>query len=182
MDILDFLRSDGSIVVNKKLAHEIGLNEAVIYSELVSLFKYWTSRDQLIEDKWFFCTSENLEKNTALKRKPQDRSIASLQRLGLIEVKKMGLPAKRYFAITNNIYSLFSDSPTKDVQNGQTDNDGIPKEENPVESRHDQFAQNGQTGMSEMDKLECPNWTTNNTRINNTELRTDDDENKETRA
>ncbi|MDR9796121.1 MULTISPECIES: hypothetical protein [Aeribacillus] len=38
--IIDLLRSDGSIVVNKRLAKAIGLMEAVVYSELVSMYKY----------------------------------------------------------------------------------------------------------------------------------------------
>jgi len=178
MDILDLLRSDGSIVVNKKLAHEIGLPEAVIYSELVSLYKYWSNREKLVDNKWFYCTANNLEKNTALKRKPQDRAITKLERMGLIEVKKMGLPAKRYFAITNKIHDLFLNGTNKNVQKGQSDNIRTSKEKNTKEAYDGQFDQNGQTRTSNVVKQESPKRAINNTINNNTKLITDDD-NKE---
>lgn len=180
MDILDFLRSDGSIVVNKKLAHEIGLNEAVIYSELVSLFKYWTSRDQLTDGKWFFCTIENLQENTTLGKDAQSKAISKLEKkYELIETKRMGLPARRYFAITHKIYDLFDD---KFSGKPQSDSGGGSKGKKTNEARHDQIAENPQTGFRESRKQDGKKAETNNTRINNTELRTDDDENKETRT
>jgi hypothetical protein len=166
MNILDLLRSDGSIVVNKRLAHEIGLTEAIIYSELVSLFKYYANRGDLVDGEWFYCTAEKLEKNTALKRKPQDRSIASLEKLGLIKVKKMGLPAKRYFSITDKIYDLFSSGTNKNVQKGQTDNINGYDEEIAEEPHNEQLVQKGQTRMSKRDKQECPKGTISNTNNN----------------
>ena len=33
--ILNLLRSDGSIIINKTLAQKIGLHEAIIYSDLI---------------------------------------------------------------------------------------------------------------------------------------------------
>jgi hypothetical protein len=116
MDIFDLLRADGYITVNKTLAHEIGLNETIIYSELVSLHQYWRKQGKLTDDNWFFCTIENLERNTTLTRNKQDRAIKKLQELGLIEVERRGLPAKRYFKITNKIYELIL-TKARDNQN-----------------------------------------------------------------
>ena len=106
MNLFDLLRSDGSIVVNKSLAHEIGLNEAIIYSELVSLHEYWRKQERLTDDQWFFCTVENLEKHTTLSKGQQSRVIKKLEELKLIETRRRGLPAKRYFKITDEIYNL----------------------------------------------------------------------------
>ena len=54
MNILDLLRADGSIVVNKKLANKIGLNEAVVLSELISRFK-WHQKENKDKNGWFYC-------------------------------------------------------------------------------------------------------------------------------
>lgn len=168
--ILDLLRSDGSIVVNKRLAKEIGLNEAIIYSELVSLHKYWEDRGELTEDGWFFCTIENLEENTTIKKDTQNRAISKLEKkLGLIETKRMGLPAKRYFRITNKIFEMIIEN--KISQNAKTDGINVSEDKNTDEARHDQFSQNAKTRGSKMRKLDFSKSEGNNTNINNTDLK-----------
>ena len=54
--ILDLLREGGSIVVNKKLAHAIGMDAAVMYSELISKQRYFAKKGQLTDDGYFFNT------------------------------------------------------------------------------------------------------------------------------
>lgn len=153
MHLFDLLRSDGSIIVNKALAHTIGLNEAIVFSELVSLHQYWMKQDKLTDNEWFFCTIDNLEKNTTLKKDAQNRAIKSLEKLELIESKRMGLPAKRYFRITDKIYEMILHKPY-----------------------HNQISLNQQTRLTDprnldvgkMRKLDVAKPDTNNTRINNT--------------
>jgi len=98
MDILDLLRADGSIVVNKKLAKKIGLNAAVVLSELIARFKWHQSKKQ-DNDGWFYCTQKTLEEQTSLNRYYQDKAIDKLLELDLIDKKTTGMPAKRYFKI-----------------------------------------------------------------------------------
>jgi predicted transcriptional regulator len=100
--ILDFLRSDGSIVVNKKLAHSIGLHEAIIYSELISKFCYFAERGQL-ENGYFYNVSENLFADTTLSAKQQRSAINNLESLGLIKTQIRGVPAKKYFKIIQDM-------------------------------------------------------------------------------
>lgn len=181
LSILDLLRSDGSIVVNKKLAHTIGLHEALIYSELVSLYQYWSSRDQLTEGEWFFCTIDNLEENTTLKRDAQSRAIGKLEKnWGLIETKRMGLPAKRYFRITEEILRMFSDKksgkPTTARSKGSKDNEKEKVESKP---RGCQVSGLPTTGIRENRQLEYGKTDTNNTRTNNTRINNTDLKNKE---
>lgn len=99
------LRSDGSIVVNKALVHSIGLNEAIMYSELLSKFAYFEERGQL-ENGMFFNTAENLERDTGLKRKQQKKAIDNLVSFGLVSVNVKGIPARKYFKINDNIQIL----------------------------------------------------------------------------
>ena len=116
MNILDLLRSDASIVVNKFLAREIGLNETVILSELISRYKWHQSKK---EDKggWFYCTKDTLEEQTSLNRYYQDKAIDNLIEMGLIDKKTTGIPAKRYFHIEEKkVASLVMNKNVKDLQ------------------------------------------------------------------
>ena len=36
--MLELLRSDGSIIINKNLSHAIGVEETILFSELISKF------------------------------------------------------------------------------------------------------------------------------------------------
>lgn len=158
IDVLDLLKSDGSIVVNKKLAHLIGLEEAIVYAELVSKFKYWSSRGETIDwdedgkeipGNWFYCTIEDLTEATTLKKDRQNRAIRNLEdKWKLIKTTRKGLPAKRYFFITDAILDL-------------------------IEFK---ISQNPQTGMQELRNPDFAKSAGNNTKLNNTNYDYDDDE------
>lgn len=174
--ILDFLRSDGSIVINKRLAHKIGLDETIIYTELASQYIFWASRNGLHNDSgkqdengtWFFCTVEKLEAHTTIKKGRQQRAIDSLSKMGLVETKKMGLPAKRFFRLTDAIKAVLFDDADKSAQNEPTDNTNVSEVENENKPRGYQSAQNEPTSKtisSELDEPFCA--TINNIFINN---------------
>jgi hypothetical protein len=99
MSVLDLLRADGSIVVNKFMAKLIGLNEAIVLSELISWHKFHEDRNELKEDGLFYMTVEKLENNTTLTKHLQSKAITNLINYGLIEMKLKDLPAKRHFKI-----------------------------------------------------------------------------------
>jgi len=100
--IYDLLRSDGSIVVNKNLIFAIGLHESIIYAELVSRFSYFSDRGKLESDGYFYNTIADLQSGTGLGEKPQRVAIKNLEKLGLIDIDRRGMPPKRYFAILDN--------------------------------------------------------------------------------
>lgn len=104
--IYDLIRADGSIVINKNLVFAIGMNETIIYSELLSKHNYFSDRDKLTNDRYFYNTVDNLWLDTGLGEKPQKTAINKLKKLGLIEYKVKGLPAKRYFKIIENTQIL----------------------------------------------------------------------------
>src|SRR5699024_7969669 len=81
----DLLRSDGSIVVNKKLSHAIGIEPAIMYSELISKQIYFDNRDELTGDGYFFNTVENMKEDTALSKYQQSKSIKKLKELNIIK-------------------------------------------------------------------------------------------------
>lgn len=170
MDILDLLRADGSIVVNKKLAKQIGLHEAMIYSELASMYKYWEGRGLLKDGEWFFCTIDNLQENTTLKKDAQSKAINKLEKIHkLIETKRMGLPARRYFKITNNIFKLFDNKFSGNPQSDSSKGSGGENEEKSGSNPSgDQIEGKQKTGLSDSRKLDFGKPSSNNTKGNNT--------------
>lgn len=98
MDVIDFLSNDGYIIVNKKIAKEIGLNEAILLGELCSEYKYWRNQNKL-ENGWFFSTIENVEENTTLSAYQQRKSLKILEDLKLIEVRLKGTPPVRHILL-----------------------------------------------------------------------------------
>ncbi len=98
--ILDLLRNDGSITVNKRLIRALGLIEAVVYSELASRHCYFNERDRLDGSGYFFNTKEDLEQGTGATRRQQDAAVKRLIDLGLIEMVVKGIPATRHFRFT----------------------------------------------------------------------------------
>ncbi len=100
--LINLLRSDGSIIINKRLAHSIGLNEAIMYSELLAKYKYFTEKNSLQDDGYFFNTVVDMQKDTTLSEYQQRKVIKNLEKLGLIDYKTKGLPAKRFFKIVED--------------------------------------------------------------------------------
>lgn len=145
MDILDLLRSDGSITVNKFLANKYGLIPIVVFSELVSKYKYFVNEKIIEENGWFYCTISDLKEATSLNRHYQDKAIEKLVEVGLIFSEIKGMPARRHFKI--NISKV-------------------------CETFTNKFATDSQTSLRQIDKHVCEKNTTINNTNNNTKNNT----------
>ena len=97
--INDILLKSGCIIVNKNLARNIGLDAAILYSELCSKYNYFEQKEMLDEDGYFFNTVENMSNDTSLSDYRQREAIKKLKELGLICYQKRGIPARRYFKV-----------------------------------------------------------------------------------
>lgn len=98
--VVSMLRSEGgSIILNKNLIKNVGMEAAAVYSELVSKYGYFKKRNQLTDDGCFFNTIEDLQKDTYLTEYLQRKAIKKLESFGLIKVELRGLPSKRYFKL-----------------------------------------------------------------------------------
>lgn len=118
--ILNLLRSDGYITVNKTLVKKIGLSSTVLYSELISKYKYFKDMGKL-QNGFFYCTIDDMYENTGIKKDEQEGCIKNLAKLGLLEKKVMKLKGdeapKRYFRIIDDvtiIINLLSDEVKKE--------------------------------------------------------------------
>ena len=106
--ILNLLRSDGSIILNKKMLKEIGVNQTIVFSELLSKQNYYEERGMLTKEGYFYCTIDDLESSTSLTKPQQTGAIKKLVELGLIDYKLKGVPSTRYFKITNDIETILN--------------------------------------------------------------------------
>lgn len=81
---------------NKSMARAYGIEVAIMLGELAGEYDYYYELDK-VDDGWFYSTSENIEYNTSLTYYQQTKAINKLIELGVIEQKRAGIPAKRYF-------------------------------------------------------------------------------------
>jgi uncharacterized phage protein (TIGR02220 family) len=170
--LLELLRSDGSIIINKALAKKIGLHEAIVYSELISKYIYYRNKNMLftfddLDGEWFYSTEEDLFDSTTLGKSGQKRAINNIKNIGLIKQenkKPRGFDSQvRFFQITNDvnlILSLLDDK--KEESNKKT-----------LESYEESRKERNQTFESTSEKNEIEfskgmNRALNNTNINNT--------------
>jgi len=91
------LSSSAFIVLNKQLARQVGLKEAVLLADLISKEEYFISKG--MTDGWFFNTEDNIEADTTLNSYHQRKCLKTLRKFKIIETKRMGIPAKQYFKI-----------------------------------------------------------------------------------
>jgi hypothetical protein len=81
---------------NENISSKYGLDVAVLLGYLMFVDK----TSEHIDDKLWFCqTLEEIEKRIGMKRRKQEKALKILEKLGIIEKKVMGIPAKRYFKI-----------------------------------------------------------------------------------
>lgn len=99
MILASLLASSKYIIVNKDLIQILGLNEAVILGELCSEYTYWSNREQLEDNEYFYSTRENLQSNTGITPHFQRIALKNLEEKGIITTKKKGIPCKTYYRI-----------------------------------------------------------------------------------
>ena len=87
--ILNMLESTPHINVSTDLIKEVGLNSAIVYSELKE--KYDQNNQQ-----GFICTIEDLEYECNVSKAQQKQILDSLQEKGYIKVNYKGIPRHRY--------------------------------------------------------------------------------------
>lgn len=100
--ISDIFNSNNTISFNRPLAHAIGVHEAMIYSALIAKQAYYEKRNMLDEDGFFYSTIADLKESTALSRCQQERALSKLLKVGLIKSCVKGLPARRYFRVSDD--------------------------------------------------------------------------------
>lgn len=110
--ILNSMSSKAHWQVNKTIAMKIGIEPALLISDLMQKYKYFANKNQLIEkynQKWFFNTSDDIKNSTTLSYKQQKRCLDILQANNFIKFEKFGFHGKLHFTILwQNIYEMMS--------------------------------------------------------------------------
>lgn len=174
MSILQVLRADGSIVVNKFLAQSLGLDAAIILSELIGWHTFFAERDRLDDEGMFFCTVDKLEENTTLSEHQQRKAVNKLEALGLIKTKRKGLPAKRYFTIDEDAITQLVIGKNKNLKKSTTDNDAEKCTSAPEKPRRSQSLKKLTTGTPKNEELHTEKLRSINTISINTNLEEED--------
>jgi len=108
------LSSSAFIVLNKQLAKQVGLKEAVLLADLISKEEYFIANG--MTDGWFFNTEANIERDTTLTSYQQRKVLKTLKKYQIIETKRKGIPAKQYFKINEaNLLKILSCEETKQL-------------------------------------------------------------------
>jgi len=95
------LSSSAYLVVNKRLARQVGLKAVVLLADLISKENYFIINGT-IKDGWFYNTSKNIERDTTLTNYQQKKAIKKLEDIGFIETSLKGMPATLHFKIIEN--------------------------------------------------------------------------------
>jgi hypothetical protein len=132
LTLFQILNGNNYFSVNREIARVIGLNAAIILSEIIDKFCYFESKG-LLNDGWFYLTVEDVEERTTLAKDAQAGAIRILKEKSLIETKQMGMPSKRHFRIFKEKFTEFCNSDNKkeetrqqDVGNSENKMSGIP--------------------------------------------------------
>jgi hypothetical protein len=99
MSILQLIAADSFIAVNKRLIKEFGLHEALLLGAFASKQNY-------NNNDWFYYTQEAITNDTTLSRYNIESALKHLIELEIIITKKEGLPAKKYYLITDKLGEL----------------------------------------------------------------------------
>ena len=96
------LSSTAYIVLNKDLARKIGLKEAVLLADLISKEDYFNKLGEC-KNGWFFNTEANIFNDTTLTPRQQRKCLKTLKKHQIIDVKRMGIPAKNFYKINEQL-------------------------------------------------------------------------------
>ncbi|MEM1577949.1 MAG: hypothetical protein QXM27_03000 [Candidatus Pacearchaeota archaeon] len=82
------------IAFNPKLAKMLGSAKAGLF---LSQLLFWWGRGR--NPDWIYKTYKEITEETGLSRAEQDTAIKICKKLGVLEVKRIGIPAKRHFKL-----------------------------------------------------------------------------------
>lgn len=111
MSIFGLCASGNFVVVNRTVLKQVGMTAAMMLAELADEEKFYEESGKL-DNGWFFSTVQNIEDRTGIKKDQQLSGIRTLEKHGIIECEKRGMPVKRYFRlIPEGLQKMFESQP-----------------------------------------------------------------------
>jgi hypothetical protein len=105
--------------INKELANKIGLESALLLSDLIDRESYFESRSMLISingEGFFFVTGEQLEETTTLSYHKQRKCLKTLKDAGMIKTFLRGVPAKTHYKVVENKIWSYLTTSSKEIK------------------------------------------------------------------
>ena len=99
LNLFSLLNANNYFSVNREIAHKIGLHASIMLTEIIDKFCFFEKLGQL-DDGWFYLKVQDAFERTTLGEKAQKAAISILIKLKLLQTKQRGIPAKRYFKIS----------------------------------------------------------------------------------
>ena len=117
MSIKKLLSQNAFWQVNKAMAKLIGVDAALILSDLIAREEYFKSKNMLVSingNGYFFVTSDDIENTTTYSYHIQKKCIKVLKEHGMIETFLRGIPAKTHYRVVESkVEECFKSSSEK---------------------------------------------------------------------
>ena len=97
MSILKLISGGSYWVINKPLARLVGVDAALLFSDLSQAQNYWNQKTN--KEDYFYKVETDIEEDTTLSPHKQKKARARLQKAGILKTKRKGLPAKIHYLI-----------------------------------------------------------------------------------
>lgn len=133
--------------VNKQIAKLVGIEAALLLSELVGKYLYHKENSQTVSRnglEFFFYTSDDIEEGTTLSYTLQKKNIKILEKVGFIRTCLMGIPAKLHFSINENKISEFLKTGIEKNSKLYIKNKDINNKYKYIDSFHDENNENNE--------------------------------------
>jgi uncharacterized phage protein (TIGR02220 family) len=139
MSLLNLIAGGSFWVINKQLARAVGIEAALLFSDLCQAQKYWNEKNGA--EGYFYKVETDIQEDTTLSPHKQSKARSELKKAGLLKLKRKGLPAKIHYLIDkdclNKFLKIFGTSEQKtselDSQNFNTTKEYNTKEYNTKE-------------------------------------------------
>lgn len=114
--IVNVLGQSAFWMINKALAKKVGLESALLLSELITKQIYLIQEGEINEDDWFFETRDEIQDRTTISHDRQRKYLSILKEEGILEMKEMGIPSKTHYRIDHNKLQDFTTTGSSKIQ------------------------------------------------------------------
>jgi uncharacterized phage protein (TIGR02220 family) len=97
MSLLSIIAGNSYWIINKNLAKKVGLDAALLLSDLAQAQLYWN--EKLNREDYFYKVESDIEEDTTLSSHKQRKARTILSKAGILKVKRKGVPAKIFYFI-----------------------------------------------------------------------------------
>ncbi len=161
MSMFGMLASGNFIIINRDVVKSVGLEAAVMLSELADEERYY-EENGLLDGRWFYSTVQNVEMRTDLSKRKQLNALKRLEDAGIVKCEVRGMPAKRYFSLNpDGLQDIFNSKPVVSNRSSKLERTGptrcLKTSQQDGAKQANKMAQNGTERITPFKKNEVKN-------------------------